>query len=111
MYTMHFYAGTHKKWLRDKTDAAIKKGIPVFISECAGMDASGDGPIDQPEWNAYLDWMDKGKLSWIVWSVSDKNETCSMLLPRALSTGNWDDGLLKSWGKISRSSIRERNSK
>ena len=111
MYTMHFYAGTHKKWLRDKTDAAIAKGIPVFISECAGMDASGDGPIDQPEWNAYLDWMDKGKLSWIVWSVSDKNETCSMLLPRALSTGNWDDGLLKSWGKISRSSIRERNSK
>ena len=111
MYTMHFYAGTHKKWLRDKTDAAIAKGIPIFISECAGMDASGDGPIDQTEWKAYLDWMDKDKLSWIVWSVSDKNETCSMLLPRALATGNWDDGLLKSWGKISRTSIRESNSK
>ena len=25
MYTMHFYAGTHKKWLRDRADAAIKK--------------------------------------------------------------------------------------
>ena len=111
MYTMHFYAGTHKKWLRDRTDAAIAKGIPVFISECAGMDASGDGLIDQPEWKAYLDWMDNDKLSWIVWSVSDKNETCSMLLPRALATGNWDDSLLKSWGKICRSSIRERNVK
>ena len=110
MYTMHFYAGTHKKWLRDKTDAAIARGIPIFISECAGMDATGDGPIDQTEWKAYLDWMDVNKLSWIVWSVSDKNETCSMLLPRALATGNWDDGLLKSWGKISRTSIRESNS-
>lgn len=109
MYTMHFYAGTHKKWLRDRTDAAIAKGIPIFVSECAGMDASGDGPIDQAEWKAYLDWMDTAKLSWCVWSVSDKNETCSMLLPRASSTGNWDDGLLKIWGKISRSSIREKN--
>ncbi|MFA6580558.1 MAG: glycoside hydrolase family 5 protein [Paludibacter sp.] len=111
MYTMHFYAGTHKKWLRDRTDAAIAKGIPIFISECAGMEATGDGPVDQTEWKAYLDWMDARKLSWIVWSVSDKNETCSMLLPRASSEGNWDDGLLKSWGKISRSSILERNAK
>ncbi|HJV78376.1 MAG TPA: glycoside hydrolase family 5 protein [Paludibacter sp.] len=109
MYTMHFYAGTHKKWLRDRTDAAIAAGIPIFVSECAGMDASGDGPVDQAEWKAYLDWMDTAKLSWCVWSVSDKNETCSMLLPRALATGKWDDGLLKSWGKISRSSIREKN--
>jgi endoglucanase len=111
MYTMHFYAGTHKKWLRDRTDAAIAKGIPVFISECAGMDASGDGAIDEAEWKTYLNWMDADKLSWIVWSVSDKNETCSMLLPRASSTGNWDEGVLKSWGKICRSAIRERNSK
>ena len=110
MYTMHFYAGTHKKWLRDRTDAAIAKGIPVFISECAGMDASGDGAIDEAEWQKYLSWMDADKLSWIVWSVSDKNETCSMLLPRASSTGNWDTGVLKSWGKICRSAIRERNS-
>lgn len=111
MYTMHFYAGTHKKWLRDRTDAAIAKGIPIFISECAGMEASGDGPVNQTEWKAFLDWMEAGKLSWIVWSVSDKNETCSMLLPRASSDGNWDDELLKSWGKISRTSIRERNNK
>jgi endoglucanase len=109
MYTMHFYAGTHKKWLRDRTDAAMAAGIPIFVSECAGMDASGDGPIDQAEWKLYLDWMDAKKLSWCAWSVSDKNETCSMLLPRAESTGKWDDGLLKSWGKIARSSILERN--
>lgn len=109
MYTMHFYAGTHKKWLRDRTDAAIKSGIPVFVSECAGMEASGDGPVDVTEWNTFLEWMTARKLSWCAWSVSDKNETCSMLLPRASSFGRWDDGVLKSWGKISRSSIRERN--
>jgi endoglucanase len=109
MYTMHFYAGTHKKWLRERTDAAMASGIPVFVSECAGMEASGDGPVDNAEWNAFLEWMTARKLSWCAWSVSDKNETCSMLLPRASSFGKWDDGVLKSWGKISRSSIRERN--
>ncbi|RYF82578.1 MAG: glycoside hydrolase family 5 protein, partial [Chitinophagaceae bacterium] len=33
MYTVHFYAATHKQWLRDRTLAAIKSGIPVFVSE------------------------------------------------------------------------------
>ena len=111
MYTMHFYAGTHKKWLRDRTDAAIAKGIPVFVSECAGMEATGDGPIDHAEWKAYLDWMEYRKLSWIVWSIADKNETCSMLLPEAESTGNWSLGSMKEWGKISRTAIITNNSK
>ena len=111
MYTMHFYAGTHKQWLRDRTDAAMAKGIPIFVSECAGMEATGDGPVDEVEWKAFLDWMEARKISWIVWSVSDKNETCSMLLPRASAEGNWTDDLIKPWGKISREAIRKGNLK
>jgi endoglucanase len=38
MYTMHFYAASHKKWLRERSDAAIKQGLPIFVSECAAMD-------------------------------------------------------------------------
>ncbi len=89
MYTVHFYAGTHGKWLRDRTDEALDAGIPVFISESAGMEATGDGKFDYPEWQKYYDWMIKRNLSWITWSVSDKKETCSMLLPNASSEGNW----------------------
>ena len=111
MYTMHFYAGTHKKWLRDRTDEAMAKGIPVFVSECAGMEASGDGPLDPAEWTTFVDWMKERKLSWIAWSVSDKNETCSMLLPRAAACGNWTDDLIKPWGKLARESIRTANTK
>lgn len=100
MYTMHFYAGTHKKWLRDRTDEAMKNGLPVFISECAGMEATGDGPLDHNEWKLFKDWMDQKKLSWIAWSVSDKNETCSVLKPSALSGGNWKEEDIKEWGKL-----------
>ncbi len=105
MYTMHFYAGTHKKWLRDRTDAAMEKGIPIFVSECAGMEATGDGPIDEAEWNEFVNWMEDRKISWLAWSVSDKNESCSMLIPRASSFGGWEDDVIKKWGKITRQTI------
>ncbi|MBP1617373.1 MAG: Cellulase [Bacteroidetes bacterium] len=111
LYTMHFYAATHKKWLRNRTDDAISKGIPVFVSECAGMEASGDGFLDVDEWNSYVAWMKDRGISWVAWSVSDKNETCSMLLPRASSKGNWTADLLKPWGKLARESILKANSK
>ena len=103
MYTMHFYAGTHKKWLRDRTDEAIKKGLPVFISECAGMEATGDGPLDNNEWKTYVEWMNDNKLSWIAWSLSDKNETCSVLEKHASSEGNWKEEDIKEWGKLIKS--------
>jgi len=106
MYTMHFYAGTHKQWLRDRCDEAMKKGIPIFVSECAGMEATGDGPIDQTELIRYVDWMEKNQISWLLWSVSDKDESCSALQSIANTRGNWPESELKEWGILSRELIR-----
>jgi endoglucanase len=99
MYTMHFYAGTHKQWLRDRTDEALKMGLPIFVSESAGMEATGDGPIDEVEWKRFIDWMEAKKISWLTWSVSDKNESCSVLQAGAPNQGNWKDKHLKESGK------------
>ena len=109
MYTVHFYAGTHKQYLRERVDAAMQRGIPVFISECASMDASGDGKLDKDSWNEWVEFMEAKKISWVCWSVSDKNESCSMLLPRAKATGNWSKDLIKPWGRIVRETLREKN--
>lgn len=107
MYTMHFYAGTHRQFLRDRCNYALRKGIPLFVSESAGMEASGNGPIDDEEWKIWRDWMFENNISWITWSISDKNETCSMLLPQASSEGNWKESDLKESGKKTRSLLRE----
>ena len=107
MYTVHFYANTHGQWLRDRTDYALGKGLPVFISECAGMEASGDGAVNKEEWQNWLDWMQQRSISWVAWSVSDKNETCSMLLPSASSDGNWADQDMKEWGRIVRDELQK----
>lgn len=102
MYTMHFYAATHKQSLRDRTDYALGKGLPIFVSECAGMEATGNGPINHEEWNRWVRWMDERDLSWVAWSVADKDETCSILLKTAGSEGGWNEADLKEWGKMTR---------
>lgn len=109
MYTMHFYAATHGKDLRDKTDEVIKRGLPIFISESAGMEASGDGPLNVKAWQEYIDWMEAKKLSWITWSVSDKDETCSILKKSAKSEGKWKDEDLKESGIKVREFLRKYN--
>jgi len=111
MYTMHFYAATHGKELRDRTDDAIKSGLPIFVSESAGMEASGDGPLNIKAWQEYIDWMEARKLSWITWSVSDKDETCSILKKSAKSEGKWKDENLKESGIKVREFLRKYNRK
>ncbi|MDE1191085.1 MAG: glycoside hydrolase family 5 protein [Arachidicoccus sp.] len=98
MYTVHFYAATHKEYLRKRCDSALAKGLPIFISESAGMEASGDGNLDYPEWLTWIRWADNRNISWVVWSVSDKDETCSMLKKSAGSNGGWNDNELKESG-------------
>ncbi|ALJ01521.1 glycoside hydrolase family 5 protein [Rufibacter tibetensis] len=107
MYTLHFYAATHKQELRNRGDYALSKGLPLFISESAGMEATGDGPLNEEEWQKWIDWAEKNKISWVTWSVSDKNETCSVLLPSASSTGQWKNSDLKPSGIKSRELIRK----
>jgi endoglucanase len=109
MYTMHFYAATHQKALRDRTDEALKSGLPIFISESAGMEASGDGPLNYTAWQEYIDWMEAHRLSWVTWSVSDKDETCSILRKTASDTGKWKDEDLKESGLKVREYLRKYN--
>ena len=102
MYTVHFYAATHKDYLRERCDAALAAGIPVFISECASCEASGDGPMDAESWQAWSDWAASRGIPMIAWSISDKVETCSMLIPGVSSEGPWKEAEIKPWGQAVR---------
>jgi endoglucanase len=111
MYTLHFYAGTHKAWLRERGDDAIQKGIPLFVTEFGACNADGNGPNDMAELRLWTDWMDKNRLSWCNWSIADKNETCSVLKPRTSPRGPWTLDDLKESGLIARDLIHKRNAK
>lgn len=106
MYTLHFYAATHKQDLRDRGDYALSKGLPLFVSECAGMEATGDGPLDKEEWSRWVDWMQQNSLSWVAWSMSSKEETCSMIVPFGPTNGKWKEEDIKEWGKMVRDELK-----
>ena len=105
MYTLHFYAATHKQSLRDVATAALQKGLPLFVSECGGMEASGDGDINTTEWNSWLQWMSQNNISWDAWCIADKAESCSMIKDTSSPVSGWTDNDLKEWGLIVRAEI------
>ncbi len=112
LYSLHYYAGTHKDWNREKADKALAAGLPLIVSECGSMDHTGDGPIDYESWKAWMDWADANKVSVLMWDIADKDETCSMIQSTASSDGSeWTEDYLKEWAKLARKTISERNAK
>ena len=109
MYTVHFYAATHGDDLRQRMESAVKKGIPVFISECGAMEATGDGPVDMESEEQWIQMCERMGVSWVCWSISDKDETCSMLLPQATATGPWPDDVIKDYGKMIKELLKKYN--
>ena len=100
MYTLHFYAGTHGQWLRDRVDAALKAGLPVFVSEWGTSRADGSGGVFLTESAQWLDFLDSRGISWCNWSLCDKGETSAALRPGAPPSGSWSESDLSESGRF-----------
>lgn len=105
-YTLHFYAGTHKQWLRDKAVKALDRGFALFVTEWGVCNADGDGPIDRASVDEWLAFMREHKLSHCAWSLGDKRETCAMLQPGAPADGGWNDEQVTESGTLVRGIVR-----
>ncbi len=110
-YTLHFYAATHKQWLRDEATRALNKGIALMVTEFGTCEASGNGAIDQAETKAWWKFLDDNKISWCNWSIADKEETSAVLKPGAKTTGNWADSDISASGLLVREELRANNPK
>ena len=98
MYTLHFYAATHKEYLRQKTMTALNSGLPIFVSEFGICDASGNGNIDINEANQWIDFLNQNNISWICWNLSNKNES-SAILKNTDKVTDWTEAELSDEGK------------
>lgn len=78
MYTMHFYAAEHHEELRAKLVHAVESGFPVFVSEFGITEASGDGRTDTSSATAWLNTLDKYDISYIMWNLSNKQESSAI---------------------------------
>lgn len=105
MYTLHFYAGTHKDNIRNKLTTARNAGTPVFISEFSICDASGNGGIDYTSANAWKKLINDNNVSYVGWSLCNKAETSALIASSCLKLSGWSDSELKETGKWLRNFI------
>ncbi len=104
-YALHFYAGTHKQWLRDKAKKAMDLGAALFVTEWGTVNANGDGAIDRQSMDEWIAFMKENHLSHCNWSVADKKEGASILNPGTPPAG-WTDAQLTDSGRYVRDLIR-----
>ncbi len=105
-YTLHFYAGSHGQFLRDKADAAMNNGIALFVTEWGTVNANGDGGVNTSETNAWVEFMKSRNLSHANWSITDKSEGASSMLPGASTNGSWSSSQLTTSGTLVRNIVR-----
>lgn len=99
VYTLHFYADTHKENLRQIMLDAIEKGLPVFVSEFGICDASGNGPINDEETNIWLALLNKHQISYVIWNLSRKDETSAIFVPTCDKYCDFEDSDFSECGK------------
>ena len=106
LYSCHFYAGTHKQWLRDEVSKALTKNLPIIISEFGTTDASGNGNVDIEESKKWIDFLNEKNISYINWSFAYKNESSAIILENYGNNKNQDfNNYLSESGKFIKSII------
>ncbi|KYG09334.1 glycoside hydrolase, partial [Sorangium cellulosum] len=105
-YTLHFYATSHRDALRTKASNALAAGLPLFVTEWGTCQNTGSGSLDLGEAQRWLDFLDSHQISWLNWSIVDKNESCAALRPGASAGGPWSDGQLTDSGRWVKEKLR-----
>lgn len=110
VYSFHFYASdpNHQEKLRSKAELAMKRGIALFVTEWGVGESNGNGVFDCEKTAVWMDWMEKNRLSWANWNLTDKKETTALLMPGASVNAGWSDDYLTDAGKYIREQLRKK---
>lgn len=98
LYALHFYAATHKEWLRDRMENCINSGLPVIVSEFGICDASGNGALDIEQANEWKKLIEKYNISYMCWNLANKNESSSIFPENSTKLSGWTDEDLSGQG-------------
>ncbi|MDE5803767.1 MAG: cellulase family glycosylhydrolase [Lachnospiraceae bacterium] len=99
MYSLHFYAATHKESLRNTMTAAIDAGLPIFVTEYGICDASGSGGIDEKQANQWVSTMNSYGVSYVAWNLSNKGETSAIINSSCNKVSGFTESDLSASGK------------
>lgn len=106
MYTLHFYAGTHKDDLRNRLETCEQNNLPVFVSEFGMCDASGNGANDFDSTLEWFDLLNKYQISFCCWNLANKDESSSVFKASSTAVSDWTDDDFNESGRWIRDYFR-----
>ena len=107
MYALHFYAATHRDALRARAERALEAGAPLFVTEFSICDASGNGAIDYDSAAAWRALIGRHGLSYIAWSLSNRDESAALIRADCRKVSDWTDEDLTDTGRWLRAALSE----
>ncbi|QTH40401.1 cellulase family glycosylhydrolase [Cohnella sp. LGH] len=92
MYTVHFYSGTHlsadnssdRQNVMSNARYALENGVAIFATEWGTSEASGNNGPYLAEAEIWLNFLNEHNISWVNWSLTNKNETSAAFTPFVL---------------------------
>jgi len=104
LYAYHYYADLSGGEYAGDISRALSKDIGVFVSEWGiGNDHSLDEPTVRhllDESQTFLNYLDAQNISWVSWSLSNKDEGSSLLRADSQSLSGWSDQELTPYGQF-----------
>lgn len=108
LYSLHFYAATHRDGLRERVKRCLDGGVPVFISECSLTESTGSGTPDLESGEKWFGLLDSYGVGYIVWSLASSPETSAVIAPGCRKLSGWQDGEIKQTGLWFREKFRRK---
>ena len=106
MYSFHFYAGQFDDHFNDVFNLAEKKDVALFVTEW-GVNYGMNGKPALAQAEKLVTVLNRRKISWAAWSLSNKDEVYSAIRPDCGKLSGWEEDDLTDVGKLIFSSFRQ----
>ncbi|CAK5092088.1 unnamed protein product [Meloidogyne enterolobii] len=108
-YALHYYVVPNNQHIENQKKMILKaksKGIGTFISEYGDADVNLPAPLKPNEMKSFWAFMDQNKLSYCKWSLSNKDEVYSLVLPYCTPDQANQEKCLSPSGKLLRGHMK-----
>lgn len=95
-----FYRATHQDYYMNKVKKAISNKLPVICTEFSGCEANGNGNINKSSLYKWLNYLKSNGIGYCCWSLSNKNESASLLKSNCLKKYGYKKSDLSKMGKL-----------
>ncbi|KAF7631183.1 Beta-1,4-endoglucanase [Meloidogyne graminicola] len=105
MYALHFYCVPYQQHIENQKQMILKaksKGFATFVSEYGDADATPPAPLQPAAMKAFWQFMDQNQLSYAKWSLTNKDEVYSLMVPWCSASQAFQESCLSASGKLLR---------